>query len=74
MPESYLLGDRGLYLAAFNTLRESICPDGMMPEDGPRTALRAMTGFDASIEIKKIDLPKSFTNDMARRAKERFKA
>ncbi len=74
VPESYLLGDRGLYLAAFNKLRESICPDGMMPEDGPRTALRAMTGFDASIEIKKIDLPKSFTNDMARRAKERFKA
>ena len=74
VPESYLLGDRGLYLAAFNKLRESICPDGLLPEDGPKTALRALSGFDSTIELKKIDLQKSFTNDMARRAKERFKA
>ena len=74
VPENYLLGDRGLYLAAFNKLRESICPDGLLPEDGPKTALRALSGFDSTIELKKIDLQKSFTNDMARRAKERFKA
>lgn len=74
VPEGYLLGDRGLYLAALAKLQESICPDGLMPDDGPRTALRALTGFDPAIEIKKIDLRKSFTNDMARRAKERFKA
>ena len=74
VPENYLLSDRGLYLAAFNKLRESICPDGLMPEDGPRTALRALSGFDATLDLKKIDLQKSFSNDMARRAKERFKA
>ena len=73
VPESYLLGDRGLYLAAFNKLRESICPDGVMPDDGPRTALRALSGFDATMDLKKIDLQKSFTNDLAKRAKERFK-
>ena len=74
VPESYLLGDRGLYLAAFNKLRESICPDGLMPDDGPRTALRALSGFDSTLDLKKIDLQKSFTNDMAKRAKDRFKA
>lgn len=74
VPESYLLGDRGLYLAAFNKLRDSICPDGLMPEDGPRTALRALSGFDSTIDLRKIDLQKSFTNDMAKRAKDRFKA
>ena len=74
VPESYLLGDRGLYLAAFNKLRESICPDGLMPDDGPRTALKALSGFDLTLDLKKIDLQKSFTNDMAKRAKDRFKA
>ncbi len=74
VPENYLLGDRSLYLAAFNKLRESTCLDGLMPEDGPRTALRALSGFDPSIEIKKIDLQKTFTNQYAQRAKERFKS
>ncbi len=74
VPESYLLGDRSLYLAAFNKLRESICLDGLMPEDGPRTALRALSGFDPSIELRKIDLQKTFTNQLAQRAKERFKS
>ena len=31
-------------------------------------------GFDPSIEIKKIDLQKTFTNQYAQRAKERFKS
>lgn len=74
VPESYLLGDRSLYLAAFNKLRESISLDGLMPEDGPRTALRALSGFDESVDIRKIDLQKTFTNQFAQRAKERFKS
>ncbi len=74
VPESYLLSDRSLYLAAFNKLRDSICLDGLMPEDGPRTALRALSGFDPSIELRKIDLQKTFTNQLAQRAKIRFKS
>ena len=74
VPESYLLGDRALYLASFNKVRESISLDGIIPEDGPRTALRALASFDPSIKAEKIDLSKTYTNQFARRAKERFKA
>ena len=74
VPESYLLGDRALYLASFNKVRESISLDGMIPEDGVRTALKALASFDASIKADKIDLRKTYTNEFARRAKERFKA
>ena len=35
VPESYLLGDRALYLAACNKVREAISPDGMFPDEGP---------------------------------------
>jgi NitT/TauT family transport system substrate-binding protein len=74
VPESYLLGDRALYLASFNKVRESISLDGIMPEDGPRTALKALASFDASVKSDKIDLSKTYTNVFAQRAKERFKA
>jgi NitT/TauT family transport system substrate-binding protein len=74
VPESYLLGDRALYLASFDQVRESIAIDGMMPENGPRTALRALASFTPEIKVDKIDLTKTFTNAFARRAKERFKA
>lgn len=74
VPESYLLGDRGLYLASFNKVRESIALDGLFPEDGGKTALRALHSFDATLKVDKIDLSKTFTNQFARRAKDRFKA
>ncbi|HEY8356471.1 MAG TPA: ABC transporter substrate-binding protein, partial [Ramlibacter sp.] len=74
VPESYLLGDRGLYLASFNKVREAIAIDGMLPEEGARTALKALASFDPSIKGDKIDLARTYTNDFARRAKERYKA
>jgi NitT/TauT family transport system substrate-binding protein len=74
VPEPYLLGDRALYLAAFTKLRESISPDGLMPLDGPRTVLRALTAFDPAIRAGRIDLSRTFNNEFALRAKARFKA
>ncbi|RYG09142.1 MAG: transporter substrate-binding domain-containing protein [Burkholderiales bacterium] len=74
VPESYLLGDRALYLASFNKVREAISLDGMIPEEGTRTALKALVSFDPAIKADKIDLAKTYTNEFARKAKERFKA
>ena len=74
VPEGYLLGDRALYLASFNKVRDSIALDGIIPDDGARTALKALASFDPSIKADKIDLAKTYTNEFARRAKERFKA
>ncbi|MDO8278924.1 MAG: ABC transporter substrate-binding protein [Burkholderiaceae bacterium] len=74
VPESYLLGDRALYLASFNKVREALSLDGVMPEDGGRTALKALASFDPTVKADKIDLARTFTNDFARRAKDRFKA
>jgi len=74
VPEAYLLGDRALYLASFNKIRESISLDGMLAEEGARTALMALTSLDPALKTKNIDLSKTFTNDFARRAKARFQA
>jgi NitT/TauT family transport system substrate-binding protein len=74
VPEGYLLGDRALYLASFNKVREAIALDGLIPEEGARTALKALASFEPSVKPDKIALSKTYTNEFARRAKDRFKA
>lgn len=74
VPEAYLLGDRALYLAAFNKVREAISPDGLIPDEGPSTAARALASFDPAIKVDKIELARTYTNEFAKKAKERFKA
>lgn len=74
VPEAYLLGDRGLYLASFNKVREAIAIDGLIPEEGVRTALRTLGRLEAGFKADKIDLARTFTNEFARRAKDKYRA
>ncbi len=74
VPEPYLLGDRALYLAAFMRSREAISPDGLIPEEGVLTAIRAVASADPSIRGEGIVPARTFTNEFARRSKDRFKA
>ena len=73
VPESYFLGDRGLYLASFNKVREAFALDGLVPEDGVKNALRVLASVDAGVSADKISLGKTYTNEFARKAKERFR-
>ncbi len=74
VPESYLLGDRALYLASFAKIREAISLDGVIPEQGTVTALKALASFDPTVKADKIALNKTYTNEFALRAKEKFQA
>ena len=74
VPENYLLGDRGLYIASFNKVRESISLNGILSDEAPRIALKILARFDAGIASSKIDLEKTYTNEFAQRARARFKA
>ena len=56
----YLLGDGALYLASFDKVREAIATDGIVPADGPKTALNAIASFDPTVKADKIDLSKLF--------------
>jgi ABC-type lipoprotein export system ATPase subunit len=42
VPESYLLGDRAVYIDAFLAAKGALSPDGMIPEKGADTAFRAV--------------------------------
>jgi NitT/TauT family transport system substrate-binding protein len=73
VPENYLLGDRALYIEAFLKVREALSPDGIMPEAGPKTALRTLKAFEPALAGKQIDLSKTYTNEFAKKANAKFK-
>lgn len=73
VPENYLLGDRALYIAAFTKVRQSISPDGIFPEAGPKTALKTLQAFEPGLAGKNIDLSKTYTNEFAKKANAKYK-
>jgi NitT/TauT family transport system substrate-binding protein len=72
VPESYLLGDRALYLAAFNNVHEAFSPDGLIPEAGTHTALKVLASFNPRIDAAHIKLDETYTNEFAKKADARF--
>jgi NitT/TauT family transport system substrate-binding protein len=68
VPESYLLGDRAVYIDAFLASKPALSPDGLIPEAGPATALRALQSIDDSLKGGKFDLAAVYTNDFVRKA------
>jgi sulfonate transport system substrate-binding protein len=73
VPESYQLGDRNLYLEAFKNVREAISLDGSFPAAGPATALKALQAFEPDLAAKNIDLSKTFTNELVKKAHAKYK-
>ncbi|MGB7194221.1 MAG: ABC transporter substrate-binding protein [Collimonas pratensis] len=73
VPESYQLGDRALYLDAFNKMREALSPDGMIPEEGPKVALHTLEAFDPELAGKNIDLSQTYTNEFVKKADAKYK-
>jgi NitT/TauT family transport system substrate-binding protein len=72
VPESYLLGDRAVYIDAFLKAKPALSPDGMIPEQGPATALRALQSVDPAMANAKIDLKSVYTNDFVRKANAKY--
>jgi len=74
VPENYLLGDRGLYLAVFGKVRESIALDGVIPDEGVKTVIRVLRKLDPTFDPEEIALERIYTNAFARKAKEKYRA
>jgi len=68
VPESYLLGDRGIYLATFNAIRDSISRDGLISDEGSQTALKLLESSTPKWDKTKVDLAKTYTNEFAKKA------
>jgi NitT/TauT family transport system substrate-binding protein len=72
VPESYLLGDRAVYIDAFLACKNALSPDGMIPEGGAATAVRALQAGDESLKGVKFDLAAAWTNEFVKKANLKF--
>jgi NitT/TauT family transport system substrate-binding protein len=72
VPESFLLGDRAVYIDAFLACKGALSPDGMIPEAGAATAVRALQSADPSLKDVKFDLAAAWTNELVKRANQKY--
>jgi NitT/TauT family transport system substrate-binding protein len=72
VPESYLLGDRAVYIDAFLASKPALSPDGSVPEAGAATALRALQSIDESLKGMSFDLNAVYTNDFVKKANAKY--
>jgi NitT/TauT family transport system substrate-binding protein len=73
VPESYLLGDRALYLFSYDKVKEAISPDGVISDAGAKATVKALAAFDPNIKAGEIELAKTYTNEFAKKANQKYK-
>lgn len=72
VPESYLLGDRAVYIDAFMASKGALSPDGSIPDAGAPTAARALQSVDEALKSVKFDYAAAYTNDFVKRANQKY--
>lgn len=72
VPESFLLGDRAVYIEAFLASQPALSPDGMIPEAGAATAARALQSIDPNLRSVKFDLKAVYTNEFVKKANAKY--
>jgi NitT/TauT family transport system substrate-binding protein len=72
VPESYLLGDRAVYIDGFLAAKPALSPDGRIPPKGPETAFRALASVDDKLAAAKLDLNAIYTNDFVKQAHAKY--
>lgn len=72
VPESYLLGDRAVYVDAFLAAKGALSPDGMFPAKGAETAYRALSSVDPKMAAAKLDLTAVYTNEFVKKANAKY--
>ncbi len=72
VPEDYLLGNKAMYLFAFNNVKTAYSKDGLFSEAGAKTTLKALASFNPKIDPSKIKLGETYTNEFANKALAKF--
>jgi NitT/TauT family transport system substrate-binding protein len=73
VPEAYLLGDRALYLFAFDKVKEAFSKDGTISDAGAKATLQVLADYNPKINPAEIRLNETYTNEFVRRANAKYK-
>src|SRR5437588_752538 len=72
VPEEYLLGNKAMYLFAFNNVRPAYSKDGYFSEAGARTTLKALASFNPAVKPESINLAETYTNEFVKKAHAKY--
>ena len=68
VPEDYLLGNKAMYLFAFDNVRPAYSKDGLFSEAGAKTTLKAIASFNPEVRPESIKLAETYTNEFVQKA------
>ena len=68
VPEEYLLGNKAMYLFAYNNVKTAYSKDGMISEAGAKTTLKVLASFNPAIKPAEINLSETYTNEFVKKA------
>ena len=68
VPEAFHIGDRSLYLSAFNASRPMFSKTGLIPDKGMQNANEMLVLFDKEVADAKVDLRKTFDDRFVKKA------
>ena len=72
VPEEYLLGNKAMYLFAFNNVKTAYSKDGYFSEAGARTTLKALASFNPAVKPESINLGETYTNEFVKKAHAKY--
>ncbi len=72
VPEEYTLGNKAMYLFAYNNVKTAYSRDGYFSDAGAKTTLKALASFNTNIQPGAIDLKQTYTNEFVRKAHEKY--
>jgi NitT/TauT family transport system substrate-binding protein len=73
VPPEYLLGDRGLYTAAYVKFKPAISPDGLFTKEGAENTLKFLAAFNPAMKPGEIKLDQTYDNSYAQKALAKYK-
>jgi NitT/TauT family transport system substrate-binding protein len=68
VPEEYTLGNKAMYLFAYNNVKTAFSKDGMFSEAGAKTTLKTLASFNPAIKPAEINLADTYTNEFVKKA------
>ena len=72
VPEEYLLGNKAMYLFAFNNVKTAYSKDGYFSEAGAKTTLKALASFNPAVKPEAIELAQTYTNEFVKKAHAKY--
>lgn len=73
VPPEYLLGNKSVYLASYDKVRDAFSPDGLFSEVGAQNMLKFLAAFNPAVKPADIKLAQTYNNSYAQKALAKYK-